>query len=152
MKIKNVFFILASLFIHHSAIAMFAESSPLHDQFVQIFAYSEKYPDKEAIVQTLSCELDAVCTLLKLVDKGVHLSVIQEAALSGLLDMFIHALPHDLKIVHEMRLQLLTFRLSLQGKIRVKRLLCDFSIFHNPDMPDYQEPINRSYCGSPDQP
>jgi hypothetical protein len=152
VKIKRVLLILGSLFISNGLSAMLPESLPLHDQFVQIFQYSEKYPDKKSMVQALSCELDAACTLLRLVDKGVPLSVIQEAALSGLLDMFVHVLPHDIKIVREMRLQLLSFRLSLQGKIRVKRQTCDFSLFHNPDMPDYQEPVNRSYCGSPDQP
>ena len=152
MKIKNVLFIFVSLVIGNGLMAMVPEISPLHDQFVQIFEYSEKCPDKKSIVQALSCELDVACTLLKLVDKGVRLSVIQEAALRGLLDMFIHVLPHDIKIVREMRLQLLSFSLSLQGKIRVRREVCDFSIFHNPNMPDYLEPINRSYCGSPDQP
>ncbi len=152
MKIRNIFFILASLFISNALTAMAPESPSLHDQFVQIFEYSEKYPDKQSIVQVLSCELDAVCTLLKLVDRGVSLSVVQEAALSGLLDMFIHVLPDNLKVVREMRLQLLTFRLFLQGKIKVKRQVCDYSIFHNPTMSVYYEPSSRSFCGSPDHP
>lgn len=151
MKIKNIFIVLGILLINHQLSAMLPEASPLHDQFVQIFQYSEECPDKGSIVQSLSCELDAVCMLLKVVDKGLSLSVSQAAALNGLLDMLMHALPHDISDAIEIRSQLILLKLFLREKVSVKRQACDFSIFHNPNMP-VDEPIDRSYSGSPDQP
>ncbi|MFA6262927.1 MAG: hypothetical protein WCW33_00545 [Candidatus Babeliales bacterium] len=141
MNKRVLFFLMIGCLGCHSAAPMVPANS-LYDQFKKIFAYSEAYPEKKFLVASCCLQLAEICDLLRTIDAGEPLSIVEAAALQGLLDQMIDVS----RIFDDVEIALLTFRITLV--IPIKRQRCvNITQFYDPN---FRQTEDCDRCGSPD--
>jgi hypothetical protein len=123
----------------------------LAEKFRSIFAYSEQYPERQQIVECFAERLTVINTLLNKVDAGQPLSVLEKAALLGLLEQVARNLrAQNDGTAREMGKNLLVFEITL-GEISVEACNdCDSSWLYDPNFKECVRKRCCTPCSSPD--
>jgi hypothetical protein len=141
MNKRVVFFLMIGCLGFQSAVPM-APANSLYDQFKKIFVYSEAYPEKRCLVESCGLQLNAICDLLRRIDAGTSLSIVEAAALQELLDQVVQVS----RMVDDVEIDLLTFRSTLVIPIKRQQGVSVAQFYD----PYFRRIETCCRCGSPD--
>jgi hypothetical protein len=141
MNKRVLFFLMIGCMGFHSAAPMVPAHS-LYDQFKKIFAYSEAYPEKRCLVESCCLQLGEICDLLRTIDAGESLSIVEAAALHELLAQVTQASG----MVDDVAIELLSFGATLIIPIK-RQQRASITQFYDPN---FRPTEACCRCGSPD--